>query len=208
MGGSSQASAQMEKCVCPCLCVRVCFPDSESRGLSRRNDKSCGGKHQKVWCGTSVVRSHTVPGLLSLLWPPCHVASMRTKHPATVVSIQNQAALGIHPNALFLFFLFFPYYHKANRSAGFFFAWLLFFISSRVRTWASRKHRDRRCHFSDAIQIVSAMWSVPLSHFSHTYSGKHSWEIPKKKKKKKCASECCVRVLLLHKSASLITLPF
>lgn len=107
--------------VCVLVCVCVCFPDSESRGLSRRNDKSCGGKHQKVWCGTSVVRSHTVPGLLSLLWPPCHVASMRTKHPATVVSIQNQAALVIR----MLFFLFFCY-HKANRLAVFFFAWLLF----------------------------------------------------------------------------------
>lgn len=171
-------------CVHVCVCVSAFL--TARVGVSRGEMiKVVGGKHQKVWCGTSVVRSHTVPGLLSLLWPPCHVASMRTKHPATVVSIQNQAALGIHPNALFLFFLFFPYYHKANRSAVFFFAWLLFFISSRVRTWASRKHRDRRCHFSDAIQIVSAMWSVPLSHFSHTYSGKHSWEIPKKKKKKK-----------------------
>lgn len=80
--------------------------DGDRSGLPRSSDKKPKEENIKKWNkGTNAVRSHTAPGLFSLSWPPCHVASMRTKHPATVVSIQNQAALVIP--MLFYFFYFF-----------------------------------------------------------------------------------------------------
>lgn len=171
-------------CVHVCVCVsafltaRVGVSRGEMIKVVGGNIKKCGV--ERVWWDRTQCRACCLSYDLPVMWLPWEPNIQPQLFP-----YKTKLLWGSIRMLFFFFFFSFLTTTKLIVRLFFFFAWLLFFISSRVKTWASRKHRDRRCHFSDAIQIVSAMWSVPLSHFSHTYSGKHSWEIPKKKKKKK-----------------------
>lgn len=155
--------------LCRALCVYVCS-DSKNMGLTRETSE--------VWCGTSVARLHTVPSTLFLPWPPCDVASLRTKHPATVVSMKNQTALVI---PLLSFSLFCT---TTKLMLGLFLHGCIM-CESITNTHTVRFHHFHLVQNVTAISVISstiprAMWSGFLLHLSHASSCTHSFKMPKK----------------------------
>lgn len=145
--------------LCRALCVSVCS-DSKNMGLTRETSE--------VWCGTSVARLHRVPSTLFLPWPPCDVASLRTKHPATVVSMKNQTALVI---PLLSFSLFWTTNSPANAWAVF--AWLYvrkyhkhthcqissFSFGAKCHSYQCHLFNDPTCHVVRlAVALVSCLF--------------------------------------------------